>query len=89
MRAARGAVALFAGAAALGGACGGESLTTGLNEPLRVTNASFHEGELPGASPSASSAPGPQVTTLESVNNVLRPRQAAKRVHQGVKVVAC
>lgn len=67
-------------ALALAGACGGEEATLGLNEPLRVVGGTFREGALPGASPSASGAPGPQVTTLESVNNILRPRQGSKRV---------
>lgn len=32
-------------------ACGGERLTEGVNEPLRVTGAQFVSGELPGARP--------------------------------------
>lgn len=72
--------AAVAALAAIGGACGGERSPLGLDEPLRVQGAVFKEGALPGAPPDASGAPGPQVTTLESVNNVLRPRQAGKRV---------
>lgn len=70
-----------AGAAlALAGGCAGERATLGLHEPLRVEGASFREGDLPGAPPDASGAPGPQVTTLESVNNILRPGQGSKRI---------
>src|SRR5690606_826637 len=32
-------------------ACGGEPLTTGLEEPFRVENAQFREGPLPGSPP--------------------------------------
>lgn len=75
MKARRWAVAL-----GLLGACGGERALSGLSEPLRVPGAVFKEGPLPGASPSASGAPGPRVTTLESVNNILRPRQGSKKI---------
>lgn len=60
--------------------CGGEEAPLALDEPLRIQGAAFKEGLLPGAAPSASDAPGPQVTATESANNVLRPGQAGKRI---------
>jgi hypothetical protein len=59
--------------------CGGEPSLIGLEEPIRVTGATFHEGELPGRPP-GSGAAGPRPTVLESVNNVLRPGQGGKTV---------
>jgi hypothetical protein len=46
-------------------ACGGESLTTGLEEPFRVENAQYREGLLPGSAPlsAADLGAGTQPTT--------------------------
>lgn len=64
-------------------ACGeGEPITQGLNEPLRVANAQFFEGELPGHSPltaqdrSAGRRPvAPYPTPPEVLGRILSPNE--------------
>ncbi len=74
---ARAALVLFGG---LGLACAGESLTTGLEEPIRVEGAQFHEGPLPGLPPlsaaelSAGAQPEPPFPTPPEVaGRILNP----------------
>lgn len=75
-------------APALTPSCGGEDAPLGLDEPIRVRGAAFKEGPLPGAPPAATASsgppasvvPGPQVTAIESANNILRPGQLEKRL---------
>lgn len=43
--------ALVLGFAAVLGGCGGEHVTIGLTEPIRIAGAQFREGELPGERP--------------------------------------
>ena len=62
-------------------ACGGESGTSGLDQPLRVNGAAFKSGRLPGAAPSDEPA-GKELalTTIETNNTVLHPAQTGKRI---------
>jgi hypothetical protein len=55
------------------GACSGVEARSGLTEPLRVQNASFKEGHLPG-NPGAR----PEVTAVETASTVVHPRQSGK-----------
>ncbi|MCU0655711.1 MAG: hypothetical protein MUF64_10630 [Polyangiaceae bacterium] len=73
------ALCLAASLPVLGASCGGVEAPLALDEPLQVQRAAFREGALPGAAPTASDAPGPRITAIESANNVLRPGQAGKR----------
>jgi hypothetical protein len=61
-------------------ACGGQPSPSGLDEPLRVHGAQFHEGALPGAPEGDAGVPdgSPAVTALESANALLRLRQPGK-----------
>jgi len=60
--------------------CGGERNPSGLEEPFRVRNAQFHEGDLPGSAPgdAGTSTTTPEITALESANSLLRLRQPGK-----------
>lgn len=59
--------------------CSGESAPAGFGEPLRVLGGAFKVGELPGTPPLDGGAPArPDVTAVNSVNNILRPGQASK-----------
>ena len=73
--------ALTLGLAALSlAACDGAPAPSGLGEPIRVHNAQFHEGELPGTPEGDAGAPdgAATITSLESANAVLRLRQPGK-----------
>jgi hypothetical protein len=67
-------------------ACGGTEAPLGLDQPLRVHNATFESGELPGSAPPEDpSQPGddrdhPLVTQLSSQNLNLLPGQVGKRI---------
>lgn len=61
-------------------ACSGEKSESGLGEPLRVRNAVFKEGPLPGAPPDAP-AGGVSVTSIETASTVLRPGQGEKTLN--------
>jgi hypothetical protein len=54
-------------------ACSGVEARSGLTEPLRVQNASFKEGHLPG-----NVGARPEVTALETASTVVLPRQSGK-----------
>ena len=56
-------------------ACSGVRSESALGEPLRVRSASFKEGALPGT-------PGarPEVTSIETASNVVRPGQTDKSI---------
>jgi hypothetical protein len=72
------AVSLLSSLGGLAYACSSSPPSTlGLTEPLRVRGGAFHEGELPGAAPDSGAA-GPSITTVESLNNVVRQFQANK-----------
>lgn len=59
--------------------CSGEPALVGANEPIRVRGGVFKTGDLPGAPPLDGGAPEkPNVTVVESVNNVIRPGQSGK-----------
>jgi hypothetical protein len=60
--------------------CGGERNPSGLDEPLRVRNAQFREGDLPGTPEGDGAVPAgaPAITALESANALLRLRQPGK-----------
>lgn len=60
--------------------CDGVRSPSGLDQPFRVHNAQFHEGELPGTPEGDAGAPDnvATVTSLDSANAVLRLRQAGK-----------
>ncbi len=60
--------------------CGGERNPSGLEEPFRVRNAQFREGDLPGTAPGDAgvSTTTPAITALESANALLRLRQPGK-----------
>jgi hypothetical protein len=64
-------------------ACGGERLTEGLNEPLRVAGAQFVEGELPGSPPlstdqvkAGKKRKQPYSTTPDIAGRLLEPRSS-------------
>jgi len=59
-------------------ACSGEKAESGLGEPIRVRNAAFKEGRLPGAPPAPVAGPGVAVTAIETASTVLRPGQGEK-----------
>ncbi|HET6336183.1 MAG TPA: hypothetical protein VFG30_23330 [Polyangiales bacterium] len=68
-------------------ACGGESGTRGLDQPLWVTGAAFESGALPGRAPVDQPAPNDSgdkpkltLTTIETNNNVVHPGQTGKRI---------
>jgi hypothetical protein len=54
--------------------CDGTPSESGLDEPLRVRAGTFVEGALPSA------ADGARVTVIETLNNVIFPGQAGKRI---------
>jgi hypothetical protein len=61
--------------------CGSEESEAGLDEPLRVTDAVFKSGKLPGktAAPAEEDAtPKVAVTSVETSSSVLRPGQTKK-----------
>lgn len=65
--------------AALALGCEGEASPTGLGEPIRVIGGTFKYGPLPGSPPIDAGEPEkPNVTAINSVNNVLWPGQAQK-----------
>lgn len=64
--------------------CGGESLTTGLDQPIRIRGAQFHAGVLPGSRPlsasdlNAGKAPqAPYPTAPDTAGRVLVPGEGA------------
>lgn len=59
-------------------ACGGEQLTEGLEQPLRVTGAQFFEGPVPGL-PAGQGQP-PLVTSLTLNNRATYAGERAKRI---------
>jgi hypothetical protein len=59
-------------------ACSGAKSETGLGEPLRLRNASFKSGDLPGEPPSPTSTTSPLVTSFETASTVVRPGQTEK-----------
>ena len=66
-------------------ACSGETAATGADEPLRVAEAAFKHGELPGipvaGQPSGGVAEvGARVTAVETAGTVVRPRQVGKAI---------
>lgn len=64
--------------AALAG-CSGEAAPTGLTEPIRVVDAAFKVGALPGSAPPDGGTPtAPAVTLVQSPNNLFRPGQTGK-----------
>lgn len=60
-------------------ACSGEPNETGLGEPLRLRNATFKSGELPGAAPAPATV-APSITSFESASTVVRPGQTEKAI---------
>jgi hypothetical protein len=58
--------------------CGGEPSPSGLSEPVRVRNAVFKSGELPGSPPGATLAP--TVTAIESPASIIAPGQVGKNL---------
>lgn len=58
-------------------ACSGEPNETGLGEPLRLRNAAFKTGALPGEPP-APAAVTPSITSFEAASTVVRPGQTEK-----------
>jgi len=67
--------------------CSGETLTTGLTEPLRVSGAQFFEGDLPGLPPltaddlNAGAMPqAPNVSGLTLNNAIIAPGEAGRTV---------
>jgi hypothetical protein len=73
------------------GCWSGTPASLGLDEPIRVRGATFETGDLPGARPLTDRevdagvplAP-PHVTTVNSLNNVLRPGEVGKSLNGGV-----
>jgi hypothetical protein len=72
------AAALVAMLATTAIACSGERSETGLYEPLRLRNASFKSGDLPGEAPAPASTSSPTVTSFETASTVVRPGQTEK-----------
>ncbi|MDB4938050.1 MAG: hypothetical protein JWP87_5022 [Labilithrix sp.] len=72
--------ALLAAFVAMLFACSGEPSETGLAEPIRLRNASFKTGDLPGDPPVAATAAGaaPLITSFETASTVVRPGQTEK-----------
>lgn len=60
--------------------CTGVSADLGLDEPLRVSNARFVEGPLPGIAPDAAGTATPAITNVELANAVIRIGQANKNL---------
>ncbi len=60
--------------------CTGVSADLGLDEPLRVPNARFVEGPLPGLAPDDESTATPAITSVEFASTVIRLGQANKQV---------
>jgi hypothetical protein len=61
-------------------ACDAASASLGLDEPIRITDAQFHEGPMPGAAPgSTEPVDGPAVTALNLNNFVVYNGAASKR----------
>ncbi|MFT3773687.1 MAG: hypothetical protein QM820_50580 [Minicystis sp.] len=59
--------------------CSGEASPTGFGEPIRVLEGVFKAGDLPGTPPVDGGTPAkPNVTAVNSANNILRPGQASK-----------
>lgn len=54
--------------------CNGRENESGLDEPFRVRSGAFVEGALP------SSTGGAEITVIETLNNVIFPGQAGKRI---------
>lgn len=65
-------------AVALG--CGGESPSSGIEEPLRVSNAAWKNGELPGVDAKHDDARKPLVTAIQSGGAGVKPGQVGKKV---------
>jgi hypothetical protein len=59
-------------------ACSGEPSETGLGEPLRLRNAAFKRGDLPGGAPVATGGAPPLVTSFETASTVVHPGQTEK-----------
>ncbi len=85
----RAAVAVLAGgslALASFAACDdGAVHTLGLSEPLRVHDAQFIPGPLPGAAPDAGAGTGPQITNVTLTNPTVLPGQAGKAINGRAK----
>jgi hypothetical protein len=60
-------------------ACEALPSLSGLREPIRVREGTFHSGPLPSADDL--SAPGPRVTAFENANAIVRWRQGGKALH--------
>lgn len=61
--------------------CSGETLASGLEEPVRVSGAQFHRGALPGTSPSEE--PGeatPSITSTQLAGLIVPPGYQGKQV---------
>jgi hypothetical protein len=91
VRAGRAAVALATIATAVLACWSGTPQSLGLDEPIRVRNGTLEPGDLPGAPPltDAQIDAGvaetlPHVTTINSLNNVLRPGETGKALGGGV-----
>lgn len=61
-------------------ACSGVRVETGIAEPLRVRNATFQAGELPGEPPSPNAGTRPLVTSLETASTIVRRGQTEKSI---------
>ncbi len=59
--------------------CDGQSVGSGLREPMRVRGGQFIPGPLPG-SPPGSGAAGPKVTAVTLSSRIVQPGQAGKAV---------
>jgi hypothetical protein len=59
-------------------ACSGVSSETGIAEPIRLRNATFESGDLPGDPPVASGGVPPLVTSFETASTVIRPGETEK-----------
>lgn len=60
-------------------ACHGVPSPTGIEEPVRVRNAMFVRGELPGTAPGATSE-ALQVTAIETASGTVTPRQLGRSI---------
>lgn len=67
-------------ACAMLSACGDQSATGGLDEPVRVKGAQFVSGPLPGTTPGAAGPPDLRVTSVTSASRVALPGQAGKKL---------
>lgn len=77
--------AVWLAAAALLGGCSGEPLTPGFGEPLRIAEAQFREGDLPGLPPltveelnGGVKAESPTVVSVSLGNALIPPREPGR-----------